>query len=235
MLRPAQPLNESERIEVLRSYRILDSLPEASFDGITRVASHVAGVPYALVSLVDETRQWFKSKVGMDVEETPREIAFCAHAILSPDRPLIVPDALDDPRFADNPLVTGPAGLRFYAGFPLVTPSGHALGTLCVLGPEPTTLADADRDALGVLAQQVVALLELRRTSEAMAQALERVRALRELIPICSHCKSLRDEGGEGEGDHWQAVEQFLRAHGAELSHGICPSCLSREYGIDAP
>jgi len=162
------------RLQSLESFRILDSLPEQSYDDIVTLASHICGVPIALISLIDSERQWFKAKVGVEVQQTPREQAFCAHAILNPADIMEVPDATLDPRFANNPLVTGEPGIRFYAGAPLVTPSGSALGTLCIIDRVPRRLTPPMAKALKALARQVVRLLELRRALaelETLAQA----------------------------------------------------------------
>lgn len=157
------PPNEAERIKNLKSYEILDSTAEASFDAITSLASQIVDCPIALISLVDEKRQWFKSKVGIDVSETPREISFCAHAILSPEAPLIIPDASKDPRFYNNPLVCAAPSIRFYAGFPVVTEEGYCIGTLCVIDHQPRTLDDKQMAMLELLAKQASALLKLHR------------------------------------------------------------------------
>jgi GAF domain-containing protein len=147
---------------VLREYGVLDSLPEADFDDIAFLASYICETPVALVSLVDEDRQWFKAKVGTAREETSRDVAFCAHAILQPGDIFVVPDALADPRFATNPLVRDER-FRFYAGAPLVSPEGMPLGTLCVFDHVPRTLSADQTRALGALAREVVIHLELRR------------------------------------------------------------------------
>ena len=167
------PPDEAERLAALRHYAVLDTLPEQSFDDLTLLASQISGTPIALISLIDETRQWFKSRVGLEATETPREMAFCAHALLRPDELLEVADAKADPRFSDNPLVTGDPYLRFYAGVPLVTPEGHALGTLCTLDLAPRMLNDRQRAALRALGRQVVAQLELRRHSLMLAREVE--------------------------------------------------------------
>ncbi|MGY4562261.1 response regulator [Thermostichus sp. MS-CIW-32] len=164
------PPNEEQRLAALRQYQILDTAPENSFDELVRLAAHICGTPIALVSLIDEHRQWLKAKFGVDVQETPRDVAFCAHAILSPKEPLVVPDATQDPRFADNPFVTQEPHIRFYAGVPLVTPEGQALGTLCVVDFQPRQLSPEQLDQLKALAHQVVAQLELRRTLRELAQ-----------------------------------------------------------------
>lgn len=161
-MKAEQPMNETSRLKALLDYNILDTLPEDSYDDITLLASEICGTPMAAVSLVDDTRQWFKSKVGLTIPETPREIAFCAHAILQPDI-MIVNDVHSDKRFADNPFVTGEPGIRFYAGAPLITPRGEALGTLCVIDQVQRSLSDTQINALRVLSRQVMAQLELRK------------------------------------------------------------------------
>ncbi|WP_374622295.1 GGDEF domain-containing protein [Pandoraea sp.] len=159
--------DEAERLAALRRYAILDTPPEPAFDRIVRLASHLLGAPISLVSLIDESRQWFKARQGLEVSQTPRSIAFCAHAILGDDV-LVVPDARADRRFADNPLVTGAPNIRFYAGAPLRTPEGHRLGTLCVLDRRPHTLDDEKRALLADLSALVVDALELRRVNQVL-------------------------------------------------------------------
>ncbi len=152
---------------------MLDTPAEAAFDDIAALAARITNSAMALVSLVDVDRQWFKARIGLDMAETPRAVSFCAHAILEPATPLVVPDARADSRFADNPLVLGAPGIRFYTGVPLVNPAGHALGTLCVLDRAPRT-PDADQVAnLRSLARTVVTTLELRRVArQARAEAV---------------------------------------------------------------
>jgi len=157
------PENEVQRLAALRQYEILDTLDETSYDDITRLAAYICDTPIAVISLVDEDRQWFKSHHGLAASETPRDVAFCAHAILQPGEVMEVPNATGDMRFAENPLVTGDLGIRFYAGAPLVIPTGEAIGTICVIDHKPRELTPAQIEALRALSRQVVAQLELRR------------------------------------------------------------------------
>lgn len=237
---PAKPPNEKQRLETLWGYEILDTEPEAAFDDLTFLASYVCQTPVALISLVDADRQWFKSKVGVSVLETSRDIAFCASAILQPDL-FIVRDASQDERYADNPLVVAEPKIRFYAGAPLMT-HGQALGTLCVVDREPRELRPEQLDALRALSRQVVAQLDLRRNLQQLELALktrdrieaEKERSLRELqaalanihtleglLPICLSCKKIQDQAGD-----WEPFEYYVRKHSeAKVQHKICPDC----------
>lgn len=172
-MRPPLPVNEAARLLALQSYDIMDSAREARYDDITLLASQICRTPIALITLIGEDRQWFKATLGIDATEIRRDLAFCAHAIVAPDRVLTVTDARLDARFADNPLVTGEPHVRFYAGAPLVSADGHALGTLCVIDREPRQLDPDQKDALLALSRQVMALLEERRTSAALRGAMQ--------------------------------------------------------------
>lgn len=156
----AKPANEYSRLAVLEALGILDTAPEEDFDDIVAIAAAICDVPVATITLVDSQRQWFKARVGVDAAETPRDIAFCAHAILTPDSPLVVPDAAADARFSDNPLVTG-EGYRFYAGVPLIA-DGMPVGTVCVLDFKSRELSDRQLAALEALSRQTSRLIELR-------------------------------------------------------------------------
>jgi len=212
MITPPTPENEEARLRALHDYEILDTLPEKDFDDITMIASEVCQTPIALVSLVDEKRQWFKSHRGLDVSQTPREFAFCAFAILNPQEVMVVNNAHDDPRFIAHPLVDGDPHLNFYAGAPLVTPDGHTLGTLCVIDREPREISEEQTSTLQALANQVVSQLELRK-------ALKQVRV--------SHAKLKRQN---------QELEQFAYIASHDLNEPLrtidgLTSMLQTEYG----
>ena len=161
MLNAPTPINEPERLQALRDLLILDTPPEARFDRIIEFARDEFDAPTVLMNLVDGERQWFKARIGLDVCETPRSVSFCGHAIVQ-EEPLVVEDALLDPRFADNPLVTGPPYIRFYAGAPLEIEPGVRIGTLCLISPEPRRLDEIDRAILRALRDAVVQELRLR-------------------------------------------------------------------------
>lgn len=166
------PSDERERLAALREYHVLDTIPEQTYDDLVFLAAYVCKTPIALISLVDEQRQWFKARVGLDVPQTSRDLAFCAHAILQPDRVMQITDATRDERFATNPLVTGAPNIRFYAGTPLRTPDGRAIGTLCAIDRKPRELDEDQQRALRALSREVMAQLELRRTIHTLEQAL---------------------------------------------------------------
>ena len=159
---PPLPLNESERLKALESYSVMDTLPEKEYDSITQLASYICGTPIALVSLLDKERQWFKSNVGLGATETPKEFSFCQYAIMD-NEVYEVPNALENEIFVNNPLVTGNPNIRFYAGAPLQDADGFNLGSLCVIDTVPKILTDEQKNALKLLAQQVVLLLDLRK------------------------------------------------------------------------
>lgn len=190
------PKNEVKRIEILWQYDVLDTPPEKSFDELTSLAAYICEAPVALITLVDEDRQWFKSKVGVSLNQTSRDVSMCAHAILQKDL-LIVPDATLDKRFKDNPLVVSEPKIRFYAGAPLISPSGHALGTLCVIDQVPRQLTKDQKEALRVLSRHVMAQLELRRRSRELDRSQDDCEKLkRDLAQAQAEIKRLRRRSG---------------------------------------
>lgn len=177
MISPPSLSNETLRLAVLREYMVLDSLPEHVLDDLTLLAAHICETPICLISIVDDHRQWFKSRVGLTESELPRDISFCGHTILQSDL-FIVSDTAQDVRFADNPLVTGDLKIRFYAGAPLITDEGYALGTLCVIDRKPRQLTPLQQEALRVLGRQVMAQFDLRRHMRTVTESEERYRAI---------------------------------------------------------
>ncbi|NJN62426.1 MAG: GAF domain-containing sensor histidine kinase [Coleofasciculaceae cyanobacterium RL_1_1] len=173
------PEDEPERQIALERYQILDTLPDPAIDDLSKIAAQICGTPIGLVSLVDEGRQWFKAKCGIDATETSRDVSFCAHAILKPDDVFIISDALEDERFADNPLVVGEPHIRFYAGTPLVTRDGYALGSLCVIDRQPRELSPAQIDALTALGRQVIDQFEAHRTLGKLKQTISELHETR--------------------------------------------------------
>lgn len=165
------PTNEAGRLAALQKYAILDSEPEQGFDDLTLLASYICRTPIALISLVDENRQWFKSKIGVSVSETSRDIAFCSTAILQTDV-FVIPDTLQDERFRNHPMVLSEPNIRFYAGAPLINEDGYALGTLCVIDLKPREISPEQKEALKALSRLVLAQLEFRRNLVLLKEAL---------------------------------------------------------------
>lgn len=166
------PENEKARIEALREYNILDTLPEKAYEDITKIASAICQIPIALISLIDEDRQWFKSHHGLNLIETSRDISFCSHALDADSGIFIIKDAREDLRFSDNPLVTGSPNIVFYAGVPLISTDGFSLGTLCVIDDKLRELDQNQIDSLKALSNQVVKLFELRKKNRLLDESL---------------------------------------------------------------
>ncbi|QMW03998.1 GAF domain-containing protein [Spirosoma foliorum] len=220
-MKVAQPHpEENNRLDSLRSYDILDSLPEQDYDDLTRLASEICQTPIALISLIDDKRQWFKSNHGLDVRETPRDYAFCAHGILNPNEPLIVPDSREDERFIGNPLVTGDPHVIFYAGVPLVNQEGYPLGSLCVIDNTPNQLSESQLSALKTLAKQVVNMLELRKKNKAL-ETLKRLLEERnaELEQMASIARNeVKPQIIQLHGTILQVIGEYVKPDGMNLS-----------------
>ena len=219
------PANEAQRLEALRRYQILDTPAEPAFDDFAILASTICQTPVAVLTFLDRDRQWLKASVGAPHPEKPRDDSFCSYAILR-DEVMVVEDTRRDPRFSNNPYVTADGGTRFYAGAPLIDAGGMALGAICVLDCQPRQLSPEQCKALEALARQIILQLEFRRTSADLAEALTQIKTLRGLLPMCAHCKGIRDDLG-----FWQSVESYVSAHSdADFSHGICPDCLQEQH-----
>jgi diguanylate cyclase (GGDEF)-like protein len=226
---------ESRRLSELRSYDILDSLPEEEYDTLARLVATICGTPLALVSLIDESRQWFKSHVGLVASETSRESSFCACAIERPGEMLIVEDALADPRFADNPLVLEEPHIRFYAGVPLISRDGFTLGTLCVIDRVPRTLEPEQIEALKLAARCVMALLDQRRTTETLRRLRAEQRLAEDRLMLLESVAVSASEGVlivDAPEDGGDATIAYANAAFARLN-GVEPGDLIGR-GVDA-
>lgn len=188
--------NETQRLKSLEALNILDTLPESDFDQITQLASEICGTPIALISLIDKDRQWFKSKVGLNADQTHRDIAVCAHAILQPDV-FVVEDLSKDERFTDNPLITGSQHLQFYAGAPLLSPDGHPIGTVCVIDTKARSFSPSQVSALKTLSNQITRLLELRTKIKILEESDLALRIRDVAIGSISEGVIIRDASGK--------------------------------------
>lgn len=228
------PANETERLQALQSYGLMDTLAEKDFDDIARIASEICNVPIALVTLLGENHQWFKAHHGTEFEQTPREIAFCSFTIMEPDKPLVVPDTRLDDRFRDNPLLESPMNVFFYAGVPLVNPEGYALGTLCVIDQQPNQLDERQLSSLKALANTVAQLFELRRKVKHLEAAKKKLedtnQEVSEMAYVLSHdlksplnsivslLEVLRDENGSQMDKSGQELLDMLHESASNLS-----------------
>jgi GAF domain-containing protein len=241
------PENETERLNTLRGYGILDTHPEEQFDDLARMAAQLCGTRTSVISLVDEHRQWFKSRINFKARQTPREDAICAHAIMTSDV-FVVPDTMQDARFASNPLVLGEPHIRFYAGAPLAAPNGHRLGALCVIDHVPGRLTAEQLEGLRILSRQVIAQVVLGKNLQELKTALqqkdnlerdiarlmidfqetrERLSAAQGLVPICYVCKKVGDKRG-----HWEHIESYIaKIASVDATSSICPECLRKRFG----
>jgi GAF domain-containing protein len=219
------PLREAERRAALEAYDIVDAPVEEAWDDLVRMAARICGRPMAALSVMDAAGQGFSAEVGMEREPDPPTDAACAVTLHGSD-PLVVPDLSRDPRFRDNAQVRSEGGVRFYAGFPVVTPDGDTMGTLCVMDREPGALTPSQLAAMESLSRVAARELELRRTSRELADALRRAAVLEEVVPLCSTCRRVREDD-----EYREALGMYIaRNTGSLMSHGICPECAEREF-----
>ncbi len=214
---------EYARLDALKAFRILDTEEDKLFDNITTLAAELCETPIALISLVDEERQWFKSRKGLSVCETAREYAFCRYTILS-DKVLVIRDATQDVRTRNNPLVLGEPHIRFYAGAPLITHDGFTLGSLCVIDQKPRDVSAFQLSALKRMADQVILLMERRKMLHSLMDVITKSAKNPRIVSVCGFCKSVKQSNGS-----WMPLDE---PHGEELtlSHGICPSCYLENF-----
>ena len=220
------PVDERIRLDALRQFAFLNTEPSDAFDDITRLAAYICETPIALVSFVDEDRQWFLSRHGTELRQTDRSLAFCAYAILGEDV-LEIPNALDDPRFVDNELVTGEPKIRFYAGAPLQSPSGQNLGTLCVIDQQPRKLSSEQREALRALSRQVSNLLDGALVRRQLAEALTTLDAFDRTLQTCLFCNDLVF------ADTQMSLQAFVTLHtAARFDQTVC-RCCTPKYAVE--
>jgi hypothetical protein len=206
------PLNEELRLQDLYSYDLLDTAAESDFDDLVELASQICKCPISLISLLDKDRQWFKARYGIEEQSTPRDVAFCSHAILHDDV-MIVEDSMKDERFLDNPLATGSMNIRFYAGAPIMSPTGHKLGTICLIDHKPKVLTAEEQRALHLLSNQVTKLLEIRRRNMVIRQRAE------EIVTLKS--RAIRNVMSESETDKKAIANDLHEGFAQEIASSI--------------
>lgn len=234
MKKPTKPSNEAKRMEAVRALKILDSEPESAYDTITDLVNSIFDIPIALVTVVDEDRQWFKSKQGLAADQTSREVSFCGHAIHHPKEVMVIENANEHPNFHDNPLVTGSPHISFYAGAPILSPGGYPVGTLCAIDTKPRKFSEEDKKALRSLADQVEKLLELRLINAKLKGAKNNLQRKNEelkqfaytvshdlkspLTGILSMIELINDEYGQGFEKELGEMMKMLQESATNLS-----------------
>ena len=219
--------NERRRLNALHRYQILDSVSERTYDDIVKLAAHIFDAPIAAILHLENERHFLKTAMGVRGAESflLNTQAFCEETMAESDV-MVVEDTTCDGRFATNPLVTSGLQIRFYAGAPLATPDGLGLGALCVMDTKPRRVGRREKEMLQSLARMVMTTMDLRRVSDALANEVLKVRNLSGLLPICSGCKNIRNDGG-----YWQRVECYVSENSsAEFTHGMCPDCAEKYF-----